>query len=39
MTLQGQHIALAQAYDGITRVIGDLDDFDLQRPKIGRAHV
>ncbi|MFU8873370.1 maleylpyruvate isomerase N-terminal domain-containing protein [Micromonospora sp. SL4-19] len=28
----GQHIALAQAYDGITRVVADLDDVDLQRP-------
>ncbi|MEU5720948.1 maleylpyruvate isomerase N-terminal domain-containing protein [Micromonospora sp. NPDC047738] len=28
----GQHIALAQAYDGITRVVADLDDADLQRP-------
>ncbi|MEU8259708.1 maleylpyruvate isomerase N-terminal domain-containing protein [Micromonospora sp. NPDC048999] len=28
----GQHIALAQAYDGITRVIADLPDVDLQRP-------
>lgn len=26
------HIALAQAYDGITRVVADLDDADLQRP-------
>ncbi|MCW3813863.1 maleylpyruvate isomerase N-terminal domain-containing protein [Micromonospora sp. DR5-3] len=28
----GQHIALAQAYDGITRTVADLDDADLQRP-------
>ncbi|MEH0843033.1 maleylpyruvate isomerase N-terminal domain-containing protein [Micromonospora sp. CPCC 205711] len=27
-----QHLALAQAYDGITRVVADLDDADLQRP-------
>ncbi|MGN9775117.1 maleylpyruvate isomerase N-terminal domain-containing protein [Micromonospora sp. H33] len=27
-----QHIALAQAYDGITRIVADLDDADLQRP-------
>ncbi|MFC4149281.1 maleylpyruvate isomerase N-terminal domain-containing protein [Micromonospora mangrovi] len=26
------HIALAQAYDGITRVVSDLSDTDLQRP-------
>ncbi|MEV4540095.1 maleylpyruvate isomerase N-terminal domain-containing protein [Micromonospora echinaurantiaca] len=26
------HIPLAQAYDGITRVVADLDDADLQRP-------
>lgn len=32
MSFRGQHIALAQAYDGITQVIGDLDDADLQRP-------
>lgn len=28
----GQHIALAQAYDGSTRVVGRLDEADLQRP-------
>ncbi|WP_230688918.1 maleylpyruvate isomerase N-terminal domain-containing protein [Micromonospora sp. WMMC415] len=27
-----QHDALAQAYDGITRIVVDLDDADLQRP-------
>ncbi|WP_422734530.1 maleylpyruvate isomerase N-terminal domain-containing protein [Micromonospora sp. WMMD558] len=27
-----QHDALAQAYDGITRIVADLDDADLQRP-------
>lgn len=32
MTHHGQHLALAQAYDGITRVVADLDDADLQRP-------
>ncbi|MFF5172322.1 maleylpyruvate isomerase N-terminal domain-containing protein [Micromonospora sp. NPDC000089] len=32
MTLARQHIALAQAYDGITRVVADLDDAELQRP-------
>lgn len=32
MTPSGQHIALAQAYDGIIRVVADLDDGDLQRP-------
>ncbi|MGK5521948.1 maleylpyruvate isomerase N-terminal domain-containing protein [Micromonospora sp. URMC 107] len=32
MTHRGQHLALAQAYDGITRVVADLDDADLQRP-------
>ncbi|MGS2617219.1 maleylpyruvate isomerase N-terminal domain-containing protein [Micromonospora sp. LZ34] len=31
MTPHG-HVALAQAYDGITRVVADLDDADLQRP-------
>ncbi|SBT49657.1 maleylpyruvate isomerase N-terminal domain-containing protein [Micromonospora auratinigra] len=32
MTFRGQHIALAQAYDAITRVVTDLADADLQRP-------
>ncbi|MEU6072618.1 maleylpyruvate isomerase N-terminal domain-containing protein [Micromonospora sp. NPDC047074] len=32
MTHRGQHLALAQAYDGIVRVVADLDDTDLQRP-------
>ncbi|MBY8873606.1 maleylpyruvate isomerase N-terminal domain-containing protein [Micromonospora sp. PLK6-60] len=32
MTPHGQHIALAQAYDGIIRVVTDCDDTDLQRP-------
>lgn len=32
MTHRGRHLALAQAYDGITRVVTDLDDADLQRP-------
>ncbi|MFR9774525.1 maleylpyruvate isomerase N-terminal domain-containing protein [Micromonospora sp. MS34] len=32
MRVRGQHIALAQAYDGIMRVVCDLDDADLQRP-------
>ncbi|MEV0805448.1 maleylpyruvate isomerase N-terminal domain-containing protein [Micromonospora sp. NPDC050200] len=32
MTAMGQHIALAQAYDGVIRVVADLDDADLQRP-------
>ncbi len=27
-----QHVALSQAYDGIIRVVADLDDADLQRP-------
>ncbi|MGC5018868.1 maleylpyruvate isomerase N-terminal domain-containing protein [Micromonospora sp. DT47] len=32
MTLARQHSALAQAYDGITRVVAELDDAGLQRP-------
>lgn len=32
MTSGGHHIPLAQAYDGITRTVADLDDADLQRP-------
>ncbi|MEU5938904.1 maleylpyruvate isomerase N-terminal domain-containing protein [Micromonospora sp. NPDC047548] len=32
MTPTGRHIALAQAYDGVIRVVADLDDADLQRP-------
>ncbi|MCM0674197.1 maleylpyruvate isomerase N-terminal domain-containing protein [Micromonospora phytophila] len=39
MTPIGQHIALAQAYDGITRVVADLDDADLQRPTRCRGWV
>lgn len=39
MTPQGQHIALAQAYDGITRVVAALDDADLQRPTRCRGWV
>ncbi|WKU03261.1 maleylpyruvate isomerase N-terminal domain-containing protein [Micromonospora sp. HUAS LYJ1] len=31
MTFVRQHTALAQAYDGITRVVADLDDDTLQR--------
>ncbi|MEU4780891.1 maleylpyruvate isomerase N-terminal domain-containing protein [Micromonospora sp. NPDC023633] len=32
MTPHTLHHPLAQAYDGITRVVADLDDADLQRP-------
>ncbi|MFG1778889.1 maleylpyruvate isomerase N-terminal domain-containing protein [Micromonospora sp. NPDC049048] len=32
MTPHRLHHPLAQAYDGITRVVADLDDADLQRP-------
>ncbi|SCG19351.1 TIGR03083 family protein [Micromonospora echinofusca] len=32
MTPHTLHYPLAQAYDGITRVVADLDDADLQRP-------
>ncbi|MEU7616119.1 maleylpyruvate isomerase N-terminal domain-containing protein [Micromonospora rifamycinica] len=32
MTFVGQHTALAQAYDGITRLVAGLDDDALQRP-------
>ncbi|MEH1101034.1 maleylpyruvate isomerase N-terminal domain-containing protein [Micromonospora sp. CPCC 205561] len=32
MTHHGQHLALAQAYDGITGVVSGLDDTGLQRP-------
>ncbi|MFC3503459.1 maleylpyruvate isomerase N-terminal domain-containing protein [Micromonospora krabiensis] len=32
MTSIPQHEALAEAYQGITAVVGDLDDHDLQRP-------
>ncbi|MFI9640404.1 maleylpyruvate isomerase N-terminal domain-containing protein [Micromonospora sp. NPDC051925] len=39
MTFAGQHLALAQAYDGITRVVADLDDDALQRPTRCRGWV
>ncbi len=39
MTFVRQHTALAQAYDGITRVVADLDDDALQRPTRCRGWV